>query len=248
MAKFVFCLPGRSFSNNFLASWTETVTEMQKEGHEVRLSMAQDSNVYYVRQKCVGASVLNGKRQKPWQLQDMTLPQGYREAMDYDYMMWIDSDVVWRYSQIKMLIQDNKPIVSGLYIMEGNKAFTAVIDWDENFYRDRGAFHFVEPHELKKLPHLFKVAYIGFGFILIKKGVFEKLEYPWFRPIMYHFRGEVQDFCSEDVGWCRTATQHGLEIWIDKRVIVGHEKPVVLGTDLVRNSMSECERLTSTMR
>jgi hypothetical protein len=30
---------------------------------------------------------------------------------------------------------------------------------------------------------LIEVAYTGIGFMLIKKGVFERLEYPWFKPI-----------------------------------------------------------------
>jgi hypothetical protein len=29
----VFCVPGRTFSNNFLQSWTETLSELVKSGN-----------------------------------------------------------------------------------------------------------------------------------------------------------------------------------------------------------------------
>ena len=75
------------------------------------------------------------------------------------------------------------------------------------------------------------VDYTGFGWTLIKKGVFEhdEMKYPWFAPKMQVFEsGEVQDMCGEDVSFCLDAKEAGFEIWCDPRVRVGHEKQRVI--------------------
>ena len=75
----------------------------------------------------------------------------------------------------------------------------------------------------------FTCDYTGFGWVLIKNGVFEKLEYPWFAPKMQVFEsGDVQDMCGEDVSFCLDAQEAGYEIWADPRIRVGHEKTRVI--------------------
>ena len=75
----------------------------------------------------------------------------------------------------------------------------------------------------------FTVDYTGFGWVLIKKGVFESLTYPWFAPQMQVFEsGEVQDMCGEDVSFCLDAIKEGYEIWCDPRIRVGHEKTRII--------------------
>ena len=71
----------------------------------------------------------------------------------------------------------------------------------------------------------FTVDYTGFGWVMIKNGVFENLEYPWFAPKMQVFEsGNVQDMCGEDVSFCLDAKEAGFDIWCDPRIRVGHEK------------------------
>ena len=75
----------------------------------------------------------------------------------------------------------------------------------------------------------FTVDYTGFGWVLIKKGVFEQLPYPWFAPKMQQFEsGAVQDMCGEDVSFCLDAIEKGFDIWCDPRIRVGHEKTRVI--------------------
>ena len=75
----------------------------------------------------------------------------------------------------------------------------------------------------------FTVDYTGFGWVLIKHGVFENLEYPWFAPKMQVFEsGSVQDMCGEDVSFCLDAKEAGFETWCDPRIRVGHEKTSIL--------------------
>ena len=40
------------------------------------------------------------------------------------------------------LLNHKKDIVSGMYLMDGGKQFTTVIDWNEEYYKKNGKFHF----------------------------------------------------------------------------------------------------------
>ena len=141
--------------------------------------------------------------------------------------MWIDSDVLFRPEHIVGLVNQNVDIVSGLYLMEGGKYFAVVKDWDEEFFKKNGYFQFLTQKDIKDNEELVEVTYTGMGFVLIKKGVFEALEYPWFEPKRQEI-GEMCDFSSEDVGFCLKAREKGFKIIVDPKIIVKHEKKIVL--------------------
>ena len=219
----VFCLPGRNFSNNFLLSWSELLLNLFRMGFQIRISQKYTSNVYYVRNMCLGGDVMRGIEQKP-----------FDSKLDYDYIMWIDSDQVFTTEHFLSLLKHDKPIVSGLYLMDGGKQYATVKDWDLDFFRKNSYFQFLTPEVVqdfqKNNPNeLMEVEYTGFGFMLCKKGVFESLQYPWFSPIYERTIAEgVVDFCSEDVSFCKKVLAKGYKIHIDTTVVVGHEKSIVL--------------------
>ena len=59
----------------------------------------------------------------------------------------------------------------------------------------------------------------GMGWMLVKKGVFEKIDYPWFGMINHH---------GEDLSFQLRAKDAGFDSYVDTSIIVGHEKEVVL--------------------
>ena len=68
------------------------------------------------------------------------------------------------------------------------------------------------------------VDYTGFGWVLVQKGVFENMLYPWFPILLQEFPNGVTDYCGEDVGAALKAKELGLEIIVDPQIRVGHEK------------------------
>ena len=214
--------------------------------------------VNFARCKCLGANVLRGPNQLPWD-----------GKLNYDYQLWIDSDIVFNTEKFYQLIlnaipaeaitkeevtqtvknekgedveqkgftlkvnpEKEREIVAGWYCTEDGKT-TSVAHWlDEDDFRGNGG---VMNHEtidsISKRKKPFTVDYTGFGWLLIKKGVFEHegLPYPWFAPKMQIFEsGEVQDMCGEDVSFCLDAKEAGFDIWCDPRLRVGHEKTRII--------------------
>jgi hypothetical protein len=214
--RIIFCLPGKNFSSNYFNSWMATIAELGKQGISYAYSMGYDPVVYYTRNRILGGENTSGRQQKPWQGQ-----------IAYDHMIWIDGDMVWKPEDVLALIAHDKPIVSGVYPMSDNQNYTVVEKLDYNHLADNGIFKFMDRTEMSTRSAPFTVSYTGFGFLSIKAGVVESMEYPWFQP-RWVSNDRFHDFCAEDVGFCWAAQELGHEIWIDPSIKVGHEKSIVL--------------------
>ena len=206
--KIIFCIPGNSFSNRFLKCWTNLTRELHKRGIEYELLSQYIPNVYQVRSLLLGADRKFGQYQEPWQ-----------GKKDYDHIMWIDSDQVFEPNDFFKLLEHDKDIVSGLYLRkpQGDTLNDIPIEF-ACFNEDGKRLYTNEVNgELRK------VWSNGMGWMLVKKGVFEKIEYPWFGPIVTGL-----GFHGEDVSFQLRAKDVGFDSYVDTSIIVGHEKEVVL--------------------
>jgi len=216
--RIVFCLPGEQFSGHFLDLWSETLFYCIRSGIQCFISRKQSNNIYYVRNMCLGASVERGRLQKP-----------FNGQIDYDYTCWIDNDSLYTPAMIQRLLNHNVDIVAGLQAMEDGAHFTCG-KLDESYFAEHKAMQQYTAEDIKSLTRLenglLDVDYTGFGLVLIKRGVYEAMEYPWFRPEWYEI-GECRDFSMEDVGFCIGAKKAGFTIHVDPEVRVGHLKPSI---------------------
>ena len=258
--KIVFCLPGRGVSYVYLKNFVQLCFDMVQNQMSVQISQDYSSMVNFARCKCLGANVLRGPDQIPWD-----------GKLEYDYQLWIDSDIVFNTEKFWQLLdlalpaeacteeavmekvkneetgeeeerqvgirqivdrEKERQISAGWYATEDGRT-TSVAHWlEEDDFRSNGG---VMNHEMvdgiSKRKKPFTVDYTGFGWVIIKKGVFEdkKMTYPWFAPKMQVFEsGAVQDMCGEDVSFCLDAMDAGFKIWCDPRIRVGHEKTRVI--------------------
>jgi hypothetical protein len=203
--KVVFCVPGNTFSNRFVKCWTTLQQELHKQNIEYELMCEYAPNIYYIRGMLLGVNYSHGPSQHPW--------QGKKE---YDYIMWIDSDIVFKPQHFFKLLEHDKDIVSGLYLKKPQTdsmadiptSFACFVDDD---YRN------LMTHEANG--ELINVRANGMGWMLVKKGVFEKIDYPWFGMINHH---------GEDLSFQLRAKDAGFDSYVDTSIIVGHEKEVVL--------------------
>ena len=213
----VFCIPGNRFTGNFLKSWTNLFIWCINNNINPILSNHYNSNVYYVRQQCLGPDVTRGKHQKP-----------FNGELDYDYLMWIDSDMYFNPEHLKALLDMDKDIASGIYKMTNQVNYATVEKYNTQEYKDNGNFTFLDDNILSDKPEIFPVEYTGFGWILIKNGVIENMEYPWFRPEWMDFGNGIEEFTSEDVGFCMNAIKKGYKIYVNQKVRIGHEKSLII--------------------
>jgi sugar phosphate isomerase/epimerase len=218
--KVVIALPGRTFSGTFLMNWTQTVMTLSRKGYEVVVTNEYSSYVTYSRMKTLGLDVLRGSDQVP-----------FGGTLNYDVWLTIDSDIIFTPEQVIELIEDTKkyPVVSGLYRMQDRVHFAAVQEWNVEYFKKYGSFEFMRDLPADKYV---PVAYNGMGFFACRRGVIEKLKYPYFSYPLVEIEAEdgkiLRDTCSEDVSFCKNLTDAGFEIMVNTGLHVGHEKTVVL--------------------
>lgn len=138
-----------------------------------------------------------------------------------DYMLWIDDDNIPPEDGLIRLLEDKKDIVSGLYFKRRPPYEPLIMmkrrqgigsERRTDIFRE-GATELTEIHSA------------GFGFILIKREVLEKMR----ELRMPHFSMKVG--LGEDIWFCIQAQGAGYKIWLDPVVEVGHlgDKPIITG-------------------
>lgn len=238
----VISLPGDSFNQSFIKSWTETLNALSGSNrYEVIVSTGKSFL------QTLGVDVLRGKKQRPF--------NGYQ----YDVFVTIGSDIVYSSAQVMELIECTKvyPVVSGYYMSEDNNHFEVVSNCDKEFFRKNGSFRFLtakdlEPHvdqirkqieqrkkdieekkELKPItPDFIKVSYTGMGFFACRKEVLDNLQYPYLDHELQHISStdnlEIVEMCSKEMAFCKNIEKAGYDIMLHTSLRVGHETVVIL--------------------
>jgi len=213
--KIIACLPGKSYSGEFIKAWTLFLSKCLENGIEIALSQNYSPNIYYVRNLCLGGDIRKGIEQKPFQ-----------GKIEYDYLLWVDSDNIPTYSALISLLNRNVDICAGIYKMQDGR-FATVKEWDTSSLIENGEMKFCQDIDLKDKTDLIEVAYTGMGFMLVKFGVFEKMRYPWFQPLNLDV-GRIKDFATEDIYFCQKIQSLGFKVFVDPTVKIGHEKCFVI--------------------
>ena len=144
----VFCLPGRGVSYTYLKNFVQLCFDMVQNQMSIQISQDYSSMVNFARCKCLGANVLRGPDQIPWD-----------GKLNYDYQLWIDSDIVFDTNKFWQLcdlacpaeaqnedgsIDDDKcrKITAGWYATEDGKT-TSVAHWleEEDFRKNGGVMN-----------------------------------------------------------------------------------------------------------
>lgn len=129
------------------------------------------------------------------------------------HILWLDTDVVCESPSdpnqaLRMLLACNAPIASGLYRAKKQKGQYPYAMWTKN------------PNGIGYLAidswtgNWLKVSVIGFGFVLIKREVFETVPFPWF------VWKEVAP--SEDFYACELFAKYGFETRVFTEIRLSH--------------------------
>ena len=223
MIKVIIALPGRTYSGRFMMNLINTIMTMKSRGYEIVMTNEYSSYVTFSRMKTLGLDVLKGANQSP-----------FDGKLDYDVWLTIDSDIVFTPEQVIELVDNTEkyPVVSGLYRMEDLTHYACVKEWNVDYFKKMGSFQFAQIDDFEKAPKFVPVAYNGMGFFACRKGVIEKLKYPYFSYPLIEIEAEdgtiIRDTCSEDVAFCKNITDAGFEVIVNTTLRVGHEKTLVI--------------------
>ncbi len=125
------------------------------------------------------------------------------------YILFIDSDVIPRPKTLQALMKHDKDIVTGVVPICQNGSFKWNVSKDKSY----------KPLEIDELPtNPFKVELCGFGVVLVKTSVFDRLDWPYWRS---EYKPGLR-VTGEDIYFCRKAREAGFDIWCDPKVKCNH--------------------------
>ena len=151
----VFCFPGDSFEREFVESWEATIEWLYNEKIRFAVVHYASSDIRLCRN---GLLIQGQEPQKRW---SEVVPL---EGMDYRFMMWIDSDQVWRPDDIATLMEHEVDAVSGV---------TPIASGDM-----RAPIGFFDTDEKGPFTAYFDVRFIGSCIVGCRKCGFEGAIFP----------------------------------------------------------------------
>lgn len=143
-------------------------------------------------------------------------------AFTYEKLFWIDSDISWSVEAFETLLKSDREIISGM-VAVGRDGRIAAMKLNE-------AGHPVSLNAVNFLVEgdPIEVDGVGFGFLAVKHGVFEKMARPWFKIREIEIEGaNFPVMLGEDYSWCVGAKEAGYKIWLHPLVRVEHHKGII---------------------
>jgi hypothetical protein len=122
-------------------------------------------------------------------------------TMNSDYMLWLDSDMMFPSTTAMRMMQHNKPIVAANYMKRS-------IPLNSVAYESRGDWDNWLP--LLSNEELVPVEGIGMGCMMIKTEILKEIEHPWFA-----FEYKDESWHGEDFYFQEKLRNAGHEIFVD---------------------------------
>jgi hypothetical protein len=214
--------PGAMLEAQYVKSLVATLAECDKRGITYKWLNHYSSLVHHARE--LTASGIEGLNLDPAQ----TSPGG--KDITYNKIFWIDSDISWTPEQFFKIYDSEYDVATGCYLLADGFT-TTVHAW--------GAPGGMPATDIIKLKDPIRVQSLGFGFVAMKSGVFEKIQRPWFSH-EYVKVGEdsngkdILDAVGEDISWCVKAYRAGIELYFLPDVLVTHMKKQAISWDHIR--------------
>lgn len=215
----VICTPGNAVQKDYLTSLLSLVHHLSTKQISFIFSIQSSSHVADAREQTLqGSSAMEIQNNLP-----------FLGNVKYKKILWIDSDITFTADDFDKLWESDKDIVGGMYLL--STGVTAI--------HVNQVSRPLDYEEVKDKTEPFKVWGTGFGFLMVKQGVFESLPRPWFQsvPITKTFdNGDSLNFTiiGEDLSWCESVARKGFEVWIDPTVKLTHNKQMKLTWEGIR--------------
>jgi hypothetical protein len=206
------CVLGNQFSENFLRSWTEFIGYCLT--HNIRPVLANvcESSFFIHKNHCLMCDMSKGPSQVP-----------LKGEMEYDYVLWLSSSCLLQSSQhLERLMEMDKDVVSPSFVSSHSVNHMNFIQ-EVEFDKDQ-SYSFESREDVEKMTkdnvEDVKVDYLEMKCTLMKKGVLEKIQYPWFSGDQTNLTGEVF--------FCRKCKEEEIDIYVDLKNPLKVETKVIV--------------------
>jgi uncharacterized protein YacL (UPF0231 family) len=145
------------------------------------------------------------------------------QAVGAEYMLWLDSDMVFPATTAQRLMAHDEPVVAANYVRRQlpakGVAYETIGDWQN-------------PLPFEAQDHLVPIEGIGMGCMLVKTSILDEIPKPWFE---FHWTEESNDHLGEDMDFCMKMAKAGYTIKVDTNLSMEmrHLGTWAFGPDLI---------------
>lgn len=176
-----------------VVSLVDFIQNLHEDGHHARIVFSHGFNAAKARKQLTEHAV---------------------EKTDYDYILWLDTDHVYKtenfYKLVDRMNKDNLDMLSATYTLHGCP------DTAHGIVKDDVFKHFTQD-ELKN--GLIDCTVVGFGFLVMRLDFLKKMHKLYGDKL---FILDAKENCTEDVRFCRCVLESGGRVCFDSDVKVGH--------------------------
>jgi hypothetical protein len=141
----------------------------------------------------------------------------------YGKVFWIDSDIEWEIESFKTILESDLEIVGGLYQIHPDGRVAC------SLFDSAGQPTVVKEQDFMLMDNGPTECFgLGFGFIAMKSGVFERCSRPWF--LMERIKWAHMDFelnVGEDYSFSMNARRNGIKTYVMPEVRLKHHKEII---------------------
>lgn len=144
------------------------------------------------------------------------------KEVESDYVLWLDSDMIFPPTTLLRLLNHNKDIVGCNYMKRSlpqkTVAYRNIKDWNSNI-------------PLKQMNTLIEADVTGLGCVLMKTTIFNKIKKPYFE---FSFNEKTNDWLGEDFNLFKKFRQVNNKLYIDTTLSldIKHIGSYAFGVDL----------------
>lgn len=131
--------------------------------------------------------------------------------MDFDYLLFVDSDISFSPESFKTLLDTNVPFISGTYeLRDGTPSgWSYKRDWTK-----------IYPEKTEIIAN---IEAVGLGFCLIHQDVFKKMREMYVKTFFYYpWLDHLGSYSGEDLGFCINLRRIGIPVLMHQQVYVWH--------------------------
>jgi uncharacterized protein YacL (UPF0231 family) len=143
-----------------------------------------------------------------------------------EYMLWLDSDMVFPATTAMRLMSHKESVVAANYVRRQlpakGVAYEKIGDW-------------INPLPFESRDELVPVEGIGMGCMLVKTSILKEISKPWFE---FHWTEESNDHLGEDMDFCMKMKKAGYTVKVDTNLSMElrHMGTWAFGPELIRSN------------
>jgi hypothetical protein len=144
--------------------------------------------------------------------------------LEYDRLLFIDSDIEFTPEDVEKLDQDDMPVVSGVYkipFTDGGPA-PVIYEWAT---ADDGRRYMRQDKTLPDEGRFLKVDGVGAGFLMIRRDALDKIGFHYGNPLPWFAEDVIGGVhFGEDLCFCARCEEMEIPVLVDRDVQVAHYK------------------------